>query len=226
MRALGPWLHDLELDGVRTAPSGPAASLRRELWATVERAFPSDMKGRTVLDVGCNAGFFAFRLAERGAQVTGIDHDPHVLKQARFAADVLGHTVELLETDVYDVRNLGRRFDYVLFLGVLSHLRYPLLGLDRVREVVRERLVFQTLVRGSPDGMEADVDYPLEEERIFEDPRFPRLHFVEHRYGGDATRWWLANESGAAALVRAAGFRIEERAGPGVYVCSVKGEAR
>jgi tRNA (mo5U34)-methyltransferase len=224
VRTLGPWLHDLELDGIRTAPDTQRATALRELWATLEASFPSDMTGRTVLDVGCNAGFFTFRLAERGAAVTGIDHDPHALKQARFAADVLGHDVELLEMDVYEARNLGRRFDYVLFLGVLPYLRYPLLGLDRVREVVGARLVFQTPVRGAPGVMEAQVDYPSGEEEAFHDARFPRLHFLEHRYGGDAAWWWLPNESGAAGLLRAAGFRIEEHAGPGVYLCALEEE--
>ena len=222
--ALGPWFHDLELQGVRTAPDHPLGNFLEHLWATVEPAFPSDMTGSTVLDIGCNAGFYTFKLAERGARVTGIDHDPHYLKQARFAADLLGHDVELLEMEAYDVRNLGRRFDYVLFMGVLYHLRYPLMGLDRVREVVGERMVFQTMVRGSLERMEAAEDYPFEEESIFDDPRFPRLYFLEHRYAGDPTNWWVANESGAAALLRAAGFTIEEHAGPGVYFCSLNEE--
>lgn len=224
VRALGPWFHDLDLNGVRTAPDHPLGSFLSDLWATVSPAFPSDMTGKTVLDIGCNAGFYSFRLAARGARVTGIDHDPHYLRQARYAAEVLGHDVELLEVEAYDVLKLGRRFDYVLFMGVLYHLRHPLLGLDRVREVVGEKLVFQTMVRGSLERMEVEEDYPFEEESIFDDPRFPRLYLLEHRYAGDPTNWWVANESGAAALLRTAGFRIEEHAGPGVYFCSVNEE--
>src|SRR5690348_17397967 len=55
-----------------------------------------------VLDIGCNAGFYSFELAARGAQVTGLDMDPHYLRQARWAAERLGfadrseeHTSEL-----------------------------------------------------------------------------------------------------------------------------------
>lgn len=220
VESLAPWFHDLELNGVRTAPDHPLGNFLQELWATVSPAFPSDMTGRTVLDIGCNAGFYSFRLAARGARVTGVDHDPRYLAQARYAAGVLGHDVELIELEAYDVPRLGRRFDYVLFMGVLYHLRYPLLGLDRVREVVGGRLVFQTLVRGSPETMEAAEDYPFEEEAIFDDPRFPRLHFLEHRYVGDPTNWWVANESAAGALLRAADFTIQEHAGPGVYFCA------
>lgn len=225
VQRLGPWFHDLDLNGVRTAPEHPLGSFLSDLWATVLPAFPEDMTGKTVLDIGCNAGFYTFKLAERGARVTGIDHDPHYLKQARYAAEVLGHDVELLELEAYDVRNLGRKFDYVLFMGVLYHLRYPLLGLDRVHDVVGERLVFQTMVRGSLEPMEVAEDYAFEEESIFHDPRFPRLFFLEHRYAGDPTNWWVANESAAAALLRTAGFRIDRHAGPGVYFCSLNGES-
>lgn len=225
VRELGPWFHDLELDGVRTAPDHPLGDFLEHLWSTVAPSFPEDMEGATVLDVGCNAGFYSFRLRERGARVTALDHDPRYLAQARFAADVLGHDdIEFLEMEAYDVGELGRRFDYVLFMGVLYHLRYPLLALDRIRSVVGRRLVFQTLIRGAEERMEPETDYPFEEEDVFDDPRFPRLWFVEDRYAGDPTNWWIANESAAAALLRAAGFEIEDHAGPGIYVCSPTGE--
>ncbi|MFW5946994.1 MAG: TIGR04290 family methyltransferase [Gemmatimonadota bacterium] len=224
VRRLGPWFHDLDLDGVRTAPDHPLGDFLRDLWRMVSPAFPANMRGKTVLDIGCNAGFYSFKLADRGARVTGVDHGGRYLRQARYAADVLGHDVELIELDAYDVADLGRRFDYVLFMGVFYHLRYPLLALDRVRRVVGQRLVFQTMVRGARGVMEAQQDYPFEENAAFDDPLFPRLHFVEHSYAGDATNWWIPNDSGAAALLRAAGFRIDSHAAPGVYFCSLNEE--
>lgn len=220
VQALGPWFHDLDLMGVRTAPDHPLGPFLEDLWRAVSPAFPEDMTGATVLDIGCNAGFYSFQLAARGARVTGVDHNPRYLLQARFAADVLGHDVELIQMEAYDVPALRRRYDYVLFMGVLYHLRYPLLALDRVAEVVGARLVFQTLVRGAAEGMTVAEDYPFEEEAVFEDPRFPRLHFLEHSYAGDPTNWWVPNDPAAAALLRSAGFRIENHPSPGVYICA------
>ena len=43
-----------------------------------------------MLDIGCNAGFYTFELAKRGAQVLGVDLDPHYLRQARWVAKVCG----------------------------------------------------------------------------------------------------------------------------------------
>jgi tRNA (mo5U34)-methyltransferase len=51
---------------------------------------------------------------------------------------------------VYDVEQLGEQFDVVFFMGVLYHLRHPLLALDLIHEhVARDLFVFQSMQRGS-----------------------------------------------------------------------------
>lgn len=219
--ALGPWFHDLEIRGVRTAPDHPLGNFLRELWSIVGRHLPEDLTGKTVLDIGCNAGFYSQRLHERGARVTGIDHDPRYLAQARFAAETLGYDIEFRELDVYDVDRLERRFDYVLLMGVLYHLRHPLLALERVARLPRERLVVQCMVRGAPaHGLHVPPDAPIEARALFDDPRFPAMYFVEQSYAGDPTNWWIPNEAGLAALLRAAGLSIEAHPAPEIYVCA------
>lgn len=218
--ALGPWFHDLDLRGVRTAPDHPLGSFLKDLWSQVESAFPADMTGKTVLDIGCNGGFYSQQLHARGARVTAIDHDSDYLAQARFAAEVTGADIEFQQMDVYDVDRLGRRFDFVLFMGVLYHLRHPLLALDKVARLPRERLVFQSMLRGSGETMPVEPDYPITETGIFEDPRFPAMYFLEGRYAGDPTNWWVANRAGMEAMLRSAGLRIDRRVGSEVYFCS------
>lgn len=220
VRALGPWFHDLDLHGVRTAPDHPLGDFLHDLWRQVEPAFPADMTGKTVLDIGCNAGFYSLQLHARGARVTGIDHDPRYLAQARFAAEVLGAEIEYLQLEAYDVDRLGRRFDYVLFMGVLYHLRHPLLALERVAAVVRERLVFQSMLRGPERVFEPAPDYPIGEREVFEEPGFPAMYFIEHAYAGDPTNWWVPNRAGVEAMLRAAGLRIDARVEGEVYFCS------
>lgn len=218
--ALGPWFHDLDLCGVRTAPGHPLGDFLRDLWRQVEPAFPADMTGKTVLDIGCNAGFYSHQLHARGARVTAIDHDPRYLAQARFAAETVGAEIEFHELDVYDVDRLGRRFDYVLFMGVLYHLRYPLYALDKVARLPRERLVFQSMLRGHPGSVPVEPDYPITETGIFEDPRFPAMRFIEHSYAGDPTNWWVPNEAGMEAMLRSAGLRIDAHPAREVFFCS------
>jgi tRNA (mo5U34)-methyltransferase len=224
VRELGPWFHDLDLHGVRTAPDHPLGGFLRDLWRTVEPYFPADMTGKTVLDIGCNAGFYSQRMHERGARVTGIDHDGRYLEQARFAARELGYDIDFRQVDVYDVESLGEQFDYVIFMGVLYHLRHPLLALERVARMPRERLVVQCMVRGAPaGGMQVAGDYPITETQVFDDARYPAMYFVEGRYAGDPTNWWIPNEAGLAAMLRASGLAIQAHPSTEVYVCAPAG---
>src|SRR5690606_13239940 len=114
-------------------------------------------------DIGCNAGFYAFEMKRRGAErVVGIDTDDRYLAQARLAADVLGHEIELRKLDVYGVAELRERFDLVLFMGVLYHLRHPLLALDRLHDhVVGDQLLFQSMLRGPATIAPVAHDYPF-----------------------------------------------------------------
>ena len=101
-----------------------------------------------MLDIGCNAGFYAMEMKRRGAaRVVAIDSDERYLDQARLVAETLGHgDVEFAKLDVYDVAKLGERFDLVIFMGVLYHLRHSLLALDLIREhVAGDLMLFQTM---------------------------------------------------------------------------------
>jgi tRNA (mo5U34)-methyltransferase len=122
--------------------------------------------------------------------------------------------------DVYSVAQLGETFDLVIFMGVLYHLRHPLLALDRLHDhVVRERLLFQSMLRGPSEVADVADDYPFEETSIFERTGHPAMYFVEHRYAGDWTNWWIPNRAGVEAMLRSAGFVIETRAEDEVYLC-------
>jgi tRNA (mo5U34)-methyltransferase len=221
VRELGPWFHNLDLAGVRTAPDHFLGDYPEVKWRRFADALPSDLTGRTVLDVGCNAGFYSIEMKRRGAtRVVGIDFDDLYLAQARFAAEVCGVDVELHNLSVYDVARLGQRFDVVLFMGVLYHLRHPLLALDLLREhVVGDLLVFQSLIRGSPDVERLAPDYPFWETAIFDEEAFPRLHFVEHKYAGDPTNWWIPNRACAEAMLRSAGFSVVAHPEEEVFLC-------
>ena len=221
VRQLGPWFHNLDLGGIRTAPDHFLGDYPAVKWQRFAGALPEDLQGSTVLDIGCNGGFYAIEMKRRGAdRVVGIDHDPDYLAQARFAAEVCGVEIELRELSVYDVGALGERFDVVLFLGVLYHLRHPLLALDLIHEhVARDLLVIQSMQRGSAEVEPIAADYDITEVEVFERPGFPRLHFLEQRYSGDQTNWWLPNRACAEAMIRSAGFEILDHPEAEVFVC-------
>jgi tRNA (mo5U34)-methyltransferase len=218
---LGPWFHNLTLGGVQTAPDHFLGDYPAQHWRVFEHVLPSDLRGRTVLDVGCNAGFFAIKMKERGAdRVVGIDSDPRYLAQARLASELSGVDIELRQLTVYEVAALHERFDIVLFLGVLYHLRHPLLALDLLHEhVVGEHLLFQTMLRGAADLSTLEPDYPFTETEVFDRPDFPKLHFIEEKYAGDATNWWVPNRACAEAMLRSAGYAVINHPAPEVFLC-------
>ena len=224
---LGDWFHNLDLHGVRTAPDHFLGDYPQVKWERFAHAIPSDLRGRTVLDIGCNGGFYAIEMKRRGAdRVVAVDSDARYLAQARFAAEVVGVDVEFREMSVYDVPRLEERFDVVLFMGVLYHLRYPLLALDILYEhVTRDLLVFQSMLRGSPEVGTFAKDYDFNETVHFDDPAYPRLYFVEHRYAGDPTNWWVPNRACAEAMLRAAGFSVVDQPEEEVFICRRQGDS-
>src|SRR5918993_760143 len=165
IRALDPWFHNMELDGVWTAPDHflgdyPGAKFRR-----FAGRLPADLTGKSVLDIGCNAGFYSIEMKKRGAsRVVAIDSDEKYLKQARFAASVHQMDIEFRQMNVYEVPQLGERFDLVIFMGVLYHLRHPLLALDLLHaHVSKDLLLFQSMQRGSEEDFRVEDDYPFSE---------------------------------------------------------------
>jgi tRNA (mo5U34)-methyltransferase len=221
IRALGPWFHNLELGGVQTAPEHFLGDYPRVNYRRFADALPADLRGKTVLDVGCNAGFYAFEMKRRGAaRVVAIDTDARYLAQARLAARVLGLAIELRELDVYRIAELRERFDLVIFMGVLYHLRHPLLALDLLHDhAVGGLLLFQSMQRG-PDAVAPIArDYDFGETAIFERPAHPAMYFVEHRYAHDWTNWWIPNRACVEAMLRSAGFVVERHPEREVYLC-------
>lgn len=220
--ALGPWFHNIDLGhGVWTAPAHFLGDYPGFKFRRFAHALPADLTGRSVLDIGCNGGFYSVEMKRRGAaRVLGLDSDERYLAQARFVAERLGHEIEFRNLSVYDIGALGERFDVVLFMGVLYHLRHPLLALDLIHEhVADDLLVFQSMLRGSPQVEPLAPDYDFFDMDAFERPGYPRLHFVEHAYAHDPTNWWIPNRAGIEAMLRASGFQIEERPEAEVYLC-------
>lgn len=221
VRDLGPWFHNIELAGVQTAPDHFLPDYPGKKWRRFAHALPDDLRGRSVLDIGCNAGFFSVQMKLRGAQrVLAIDTNDHFLQQGRFVAEVMGTPIEFRNLSVYDVASLGERFDIVLFMGVLYHLRHPLLALDLIYEhVAGDMLIFQSMQRGSKKVEPVPEDADFWELGMFFAPSYPRLHFVEHRYSNDPTNWWLPNRACVEAMLRSSGFAIESHPEEEVYIC-------
>jgi tRNA (mo5U34)-methyltransferase len=220
--ALGPWFHNLHLpDGRVTAPDHPLGDFPAFKWSRIQDTLPRDLRGWTALDIGCNAGFYTFQLAARGARVTALEPDPHYLEQARWAAERfrLADRIELRESSVYDLAGTDESWDIVLFMGVLYHLRYPLLALDAVARVVRRLLLLQTLTMPGEQRVEAPRDLALSDRNRLTEPGWPQMAFLERRLEGDPSNWWAPNAAAVEAMARSSGLEVLDRPAHEVWLC-------
>jgi tRNA (mo5U34)-methyltransferase len=105
-------------------------------------------------------------------------------------------------------------------MGVLYHLRHPLLALDLIYEhVAKDYLLYQSMERGAQTVQAVAANYPFEETAVFADEGYPRLYFIEHRYADDPTNWWIPNRACSEAMLRSAGFVIEQQPDEEIYWC-------
>jgi tRNA (mo5U34)-methyltransferase len=220
---LAPWFHNLHLpDGRQTAPQHELGDFPAVKWKRVAQAVPQDLSGWTVLDIGCNAGFYSFELARRGARVTGIDIDDHYLAQARWAANRFGldDRVQFRSGQVYELAHRTERYDLVWFTGVFYHLRYPVLALDIVRALTGRMMMFQSLTVPGPEAAATPANISLDERDLMLAPTWPKMAFIEQSLAGDPTNWWAPNHACVEALLRSAGFEVLARPEHEFYLCS------
>lgn len=223
IKAMAPWFHNLHLpDGIHTSPDHFLGDFPAFKWQQIAPFIPEDLSGWRVLDIGCNAGFYTFELAKRGANVLGIDLDPHYLKQAQWAAGRLGleEKVQFQQMQVYDIAKLGQTFDLIWFMGVFYHLRYPLLALDIITQKVNRMLVFQTLTMPGEEVLAVSADYSLNERNSMREQGWPKMAFIEKKLNNDPTNWWAPNHAGIEAMLRTCGLAVTGRPAHEIYVCA------
>jgi tRNA (mo5U34)-methyltransferase len=221
---LAPWFHNLHLpDGRQTAPDHPLGDFPKWKWDELAPHLPEDLSGKRALDIGCNAGFYSFELARRGAQVLAVDFDERYLRQAAWARGELGldDRVELRQLSVYDLATLDEEpFDVVLFLGLLYHLRHPLLALDLVAEKTAGTLAFQTLTLPGEDALQVPENISIDDRERMREAGWPHMAFIENELAGDATNWWAPDAACVEAMLRSTGMEISARPGHEFWICS------
>jgi tRNA (mo5U34)-methyltransferase len=152
VKNLAPWFHciDLGLD-LRTKTAsvcGEPIDHPHGTWEIIQKCFPDVLSGKSVLDVGCNAGFYAIEVKRRhAARVVGIDAERFHIRQANFVRRVLDLDIEFRRMSVYDLdpRVIGR-FDMVLALGLIYHCKHPALALERLARVTNDLLIVETAI--------------------------------------------------------------------------------
>ncbi len=105
--------------------------------------YPADLTGKSVLDVGCNYGFFLHDAIRRGAQrAVGIEADPERFRIASTLAMLWDGKIEVYEGLLEDLE-LNEQFDVVLLLNVLHHVKDPLPVVRKLAGLCRGTLIVE-----------------------------------------------------------------------------------
>lgn len=222
VRDLAPWFHNIHLpDGTQTAPDHWLGDFPSYKWRHIAPHIPADLSGWSVLDIGCNAGFYTIQLAQRGAEVLAVDHNHHYLRQATWVARQFGldDRIAVKKMDVYELAGIDRKFDLIWFMGVLYHLRYPLLAIDLVADRVQRMLVLQTLLMNGEEVADVPSDLHFDDRSRMHARGFPKMAFIERKLSGDPTNWWVPNHAGMLAMLRSANLRVVNCPVDETYIC-------
>lgn len=218
---LGSWFHNINLNGVPTNPTKPDYPESR--WQLLEPYFPKNMKNKTLLDLGCNAGYFSIKMKEKGAKVLGIDWRKENIEQANFVAKALDLNIEYRQQNIYEFLLTNEQiFDYVIFLGVFYHLRYPLLALDMISKITKEKLYFQTEIKDSNSSkkiLQIPDNIRYDQMDMINHPDFPKMNFIEKNLAGVYNNWFVCNSSAVYSILRSSGFRNIIRSGLDCFIC-------
>lgn len=209
VRRLAPWFHKIDLGhGLTTktqAQVGEHDDHPLPTWRKIRTCWPVTLMGQSVLDVGCNAGFYAIEAKRRGAtRVVGVDAQRHHITQANFVRRALGLDIEFRQMSVYDLspRTVGQ-FDLTLALGLLYHCKHLVQAVEKLAHVTKQTLIIETAI------------FPPERQT----PPF------QHRIAGDGCdvhtfgyvenppnareavyNWFLPSVAGLQALLQNVGF--------------------
>ena len=220
-RALGPVVPQYRACAAcKPRPTTSWATIPRQMAALRRTRSRPICSGRRVLDIGCNAGFYSIEMKRRGAErVLGIDFDDDYL-----APGALCRRGRRRRHRVRAALRLRRRRARRAFRPRAVHGRALPSAASAAGTRPDPRACRQGYVRVPVDaarqrrGEAARQDYPFWETELSR-RRLSQLHFVEHRYAGDPTNWWIPNRACSEAMLRSAGFEIVAHPESEVYIC-------
>jgi tRNA (mo5U34)-methyltransferase len=185
------WYHSMQFPDGEVITGFTPLPVLRDRYAELD--LPADLHGKRTLDIGAWDGWFSFEMERHGADVTAVDvaEIPNfIYAHGRFKSKVKYIIADIVDLDPQE---LGQ-FDYVLFLGVLYHVRHPLLALERVCALTIEKAIVDSFV---VDAREPGIARPS----------IPFAEFYEaDELGGQIDNWWGPTTACLMAMCRAAGF--------------------
>ena len=204
------WYHRIYLGhGIYTLPP----TMADQVWALIKPTFPVDLKGASMLDIGCNAGFFSILAKLRGAgRILGVEFFPMFFEQAEYIRKIWQMDMEYRLMDAHNVGKIDEQFDLVMFAGILYHLKNPLQVLEYIGDRCRDAVVVESEV--IPDDrrnlLMARMG-PLGNIKLTATTKGFMKFYERDELNGDNSNWWAPDTECLLGMLRVAGFKYFSR---------------
>jgi tRNA (mo5U34)-methyltransferase len=204
------WYHRMYLgNGIYTMPP----TLAGQVWARIKPTFPIDLKGASMLDVGCNAGYFSILAKLQGAgRILGIESIDFFAEQAEYIRKIWRMDIEYRLMDAHDIGKIDEEFDLVMFTGILYHLKNPLQVLEEVGHHCRDAIIVETeIIPENPRNVVIARVGPLGKAKLAVTTKgFMKFH-ENDELNGDSSNWWVPDTECLLGMLRVAGFKCFSR---------------
>ena len=190
IKLLGPWWHPIQFSKNVSAPCFfLSAKYTPLLWDMINRNLPETLHGKSIVDLGCWSGYYSLEASKKGAKVKAIDIDKFKIKQVEFVSDYFKAGIRTENISVYDIDE-KEKFDYSFLLGVLYHLKHPLLAIEKVSRITKNKIFI--------------------ESEVIINEKEPVMKFINGSYNLDRSNWWIPSIDCIKDMLHSTGFRKVE----------------
>ena len=204
------WYHRIYLgNGIYTMP----VTFPDRVWAYLKPIFPADLNGASMLDVGCNAGFFSILAKLRGAgRVVGVESVDFFFNQAEYIRQIWQLDIEYRLMDAHDVGQIHEQFDLVMFAGILYHLKNPLLVLEEAGRRCRDAIVVETeVIPEDPRNRVVARIGPRGKAALQPTTKGFMKFYERDELNEDGSNWWAPDTECLLGMLRVASFKYFSR---------------
>lgn len=187
----------------------PHHAYHEDVWSYFAPTFPKDLQGASVLDIGCNAGYFSIQTKLRNAgHVLGLEMVDDYFRQADLCKAIWGTEIEYRLADVHTLGNLQERFDIAIFTGILYHLENPLQVLREVGRLCNDAVILETEIIQVDPTSKVYVRLGKYGQHKSTPVHTGIMKFIERdEMNGDGSNWWIPDTECVYAMLRSAGFQ-------------------
>jgi len=153
---------------------------------------PSDLSGKSIIDVGPGNGYFAMEFSKRGAsKVVAMDVSSNLWNDD--FNKLMKTNVEFVNKDIMSLDDSFEKFDFVFCSNMLLHIPDIYGAIKKLRMITKEKAILCTSIMNS---------------RYLQNVAIARFVATTRTQKDTPTYWWKPNMAGFIHMAKTAGFNV------------------